>query len=141
MPLTFAGRSCIDPLALADACRDQNLPTDWLSKANTFHCPLGRGPGRGWVLLRRADLDAVALTADQELAFADDAGHRTTFRKITLVGAQCVTPGAPDDGQRAYLCELVDRRHHLARVPIDAAYNVRSPCGSDLYSDYLTHTT
>src|SRR5262249_11005897 len=51
-------------------------------------------------------------------------------QKITLVSAYCVAPGFSGDGQQPYLCELVDRRHHLARIPIDKAYNVRSADGS-----------
>jgi hypothetical protein len=96
-------------------------------------CPLGRGPGRGWVLLARTDLDTLDLTADQDLTFFDDVPGRvpTTFKKITLVAAQCVVPAR--DRRRAYLCAVVDRRERLGRIPLNAAYNLRSALtGEDL---------
>jgi len=138
MSTSYASRPCVDPALLARECRDRGIPTEsWFGRANSFAVPLGKGPGTGHVLLKKEDLDAIPRTADQRLAFLDDVGNRETLQKIVLVEATCVTPGAESDPQAVYLCELRDRRHHLARVPIDKAYNVRAADGGSRLAQTL----
>ncbi len=141
MAVLFGERPCVDPAALYRACLDATppLPTDWAGQANRFAVPLGRGPGAGAVILTRADLDALDLDADHTLSFRDDRtpNRPIDLRRITLLRSRCLTPGHRDDARAVYLCELVDRRHFLAQVPCDAAYNVRDADGTD----YLGATT
>ncbi|MFO0801453.1 MAG: hypothetical protein U0804_28645 [Gemmataceae bacterium] len=142
MATLFGGRACVDPAVLYQTCRDEGLPLDWWGKANLFRVPLGRGPGSGRVLLTLADLDALDLTADHTLSFDDDrtAAPPVRLQKITLLRAQCVTPGYRDDARAVYLCELADRRHLLAQVPLDRAFNVRDADGSGYLSESLNGT-
>jgi hypothetical protein len=136
---TFAGWECVDPASFARACAAQNPPIDtsrWHGKAGSFTVPLGRGPGRGWVLLTGAALAAIDPTADHPLVFVgSDPAHVRTFPRITLLRAECCAPGSAADPAAVYACELADRRHLLAMIPApNRAYNLRKPDGSD---DYL----
>lgn len=139
MATRFGNKSCVDPAALARDCQDQGLPLDWWGRANLFRTPLGRGPGAGAVLLTKADLDALDTAADHSLVFEDDRRPNSpiTLQRITLLRAQCVTPGHRDDARAVYLCEVVDRRHFLGLVPVDRAYNVRNADGDDYLSETL----
>lgn len=126
MSLLFGSRPCALPDVTAATLAEQGVAVDWLDRADTFRLSLGEAPGHGWVLLTKADLDALSLTADHTLTFVAEDGRQTPFQKITLIGSRCVSPGAPDDTERTFICELADRRFHLAKIPCNVAYNVRS---------------
>jgi hypothetical protein len=130
----YGNRSCVDPVRLRADCETQGLPVGWWGAANVFRNPLGRGPGEGKILLTKADLDALTLTADASLVFEDDGGRRLTLQKITLLRAKCLTPGHRDDARAVYLCDIADRRHFLAQTPIDRAFNLKNSDGSDYLS-------
>jgi len=140
MATLFGGIPCIDPAQLRESCVSRSIPTDsWWGKANSFAWGLGEKPGEGHILLRLADLDTIDLTTDHALEFANDAGANTdpvTLARITLIDAECVTPGAEGDEQAVFVCKLNDRRFHLARIPVDKAYNLSSADGES----YLTQT-
>jgi hypothetical protein len=138
MPVLFAEKPCIAPLSLAAACQDAELPAFWHKRANSFDLGAGEEPGFGWILLTRGDIDAISLTADNTLKFFDNAGNSLTFLKITLIEAKCLTPADLGAENQAYLCKVVDRRFHLAKIPVNAAYNVRSAV--DASGAYLTET-
>lgn len=130
----FGTLACTDPRTLADACRaaEPPVPTDpWFGRAGTYRCPLGRRHGSAHFLLRKRDLDALDTAADHALTFEDDAGNRVSFARLTLVKAVCVTPGHEDGPLAAFECEAADRRMHLARIPIDKGYNVKTTDGGD----------
>ena len=139
MPIYFDSNvPVIDPKQLSDACRGRRIPVDlWYGKANLFRTQPGRVPGRGQFLLMKSDLDSLTLTTDHTLTFADD-GNTLTIQRLTIVGAECVVPGAPNDPSRVYLVDVVDRRWHLARVPINLGYNLTDRTGT---GTYLTGTT
>lgn len=122
---------CVDPSALYQYCTGSTppIPTDWVGKANLFRVPLGRGPGTGGVLLRDYQLSALDLTVDHELTFADAVGNRRTLKKITLLRGRVLTPAGPDDDGSTFLVDVADRRHFLAKIPIDKAYNVPAADG------------
>lgn len=140
---TYGGFGCVDPAQFARECAQGDLPTDrWRGRAGTFTVPLGREPGRGWVLLRSADLAEIDPAADHDLVFVGaDRAHVRTLARITLVRTECVDPGSGADPNGVHLCELVDRRHFLARVPIDAGYNVRYADGSGYRAQTLSAGT
>jgi len=130
----FGTLACTDPRTLADACRaaEPQIPTDpWFGRAGTYRCPLGRRHGSAHFLLRKRDLDALGTAADHALTFEDDAGNRISFARLTLVKAVCVTPGHEDGPLAAFECEAADRRVHLARIPVDKGYNVKTADGGD----------
>jgi hypothetical protein len=136
MATAWGDRSCVDPLLLREQCLLRDLPLDpWWGKANRFEVPLGKGPGRGHILLKFGDIADLGTTSDQTLAFrGTDADHVYRLQKITLVAAQCVSPGYEGDPAGTFLCELVDRRFHLAKIPLDKAYNVYAADGSGYLS-------
>lgn len=131
MATLLGGRPCVDPAKFYRECLDRRLPADWWGTANHFALPLGRDPGRGHVLLRLADLDALGTAASHALKFSGTtAANSYTLKQITILGAKCLSPGAEGDAAAVFLAEIADRRHHLLMVPIDAAYNVTAADGS-----------
>lgn len=74
-------------------------------KANSYWCPLGPMPGRAWVLITRADFDAIRNTATHTLALGP-----LSIAPLYLVTARRISPGEPNDASAAYLVELVDLR-------------------------------
>lgn len=138
MSTLFAGRGCADPETTRAWCKAHGILTDdWWGMPNSFRLTTGREVGRGWILLRKRDLNSISLVADHSLVFSgEDAAHVVTLSPITLLHARCITPGAASDAEAVYVCEVVDRRHHLARIPVDKAYNVRKADGSG----YLANT-
>src|SRR5262245_23924645 len=138
MPALFGDERCLDPQALSRECQEQGLPLGWVGLPNSYFCPLGVNPGRGWILLLRSQLDRINQNNlyNFYLETYDQARKRVssvTHRNLLFVKAQCLTPGAADDTKSAYLCELADRRHLYTTIPIDKAYNVRSCPGSATY--------
>ncbi len=125
-------RRCVDPYTLYKSCIDNELATGtWWGKANGFQSGLGYEPGEGWILLRLEDLNKLVTTTDQTLVFSGtDDQHAITLNQLTLAAAECITPGGEGDLNGVFLCRVVDRRFHLARIPIDAAYNVSMADGS-----------
>ena len=141
MSTIFGDHLCADPVLLAESCARANppIPTDrFWGKANTFRVPIGRGPGRGHILLTKSALDALDTTTDHTLTFSgSDRDHVVSLSPITLLSAECVDPGSATDPLATYLCEVVDRRHHLAKIPVDKAYNVRTASGEGYRSGTL----
>lgn len=138
MPGKYADQSLLDPLRLRDVCIDLGAPYEhWFGKANLFRVPLGKEPGRGAVLLTKADLDAIDQTTFHDLVF-DDGKESVTLKNIYITGAKCVLPGGPGNPQDAYLVDLADRRIRYAGsfANEQAAYNLRSYDGTVLL-DYL----
>ncbi len=138
MAMIFGGAPAVDPRTLAAdlARRTPPVPCDrWLGRAGVFTLPLGREYGSGHLLLRGDALAALDATADHDLVLSGtDTSFVRTLSPITLLHAECVTPGAGTDPAAVYLCKVVDRRYHLKRVPSDWAYNVRTPDGQSYLS-------
>jgi hypothetical protein len=123
MATTFGGRSCVDPATLYSECLAARLPTDWAGRPNSFALTAGREPGRGHVLLRLADLSALDATSDHDLTFlGGDSRHAVTFKHVTLLRYECISPGGPGDPAAVFLCEVVDRRHFLQKAFFAGGY-------------------
>lgn len=126
---------CADPRPLLDYCHlaTPPLPTDWwddpTKRPNHFAIPLGRTPGSGFVLLRDQDLSDLDQTIDHTLTFRDAEGNERTLQKITFLKSRCITPGGAENDNSHFVCELVDRRWFLSRIPVDKAYNVSAADG------------
>lgn len=133
MPATLGSRPLLDPAHLFRDCRDRSLPTaPWHGLANSFRCPLGRGPGTGAVLMLARDVGGdrpLDLAKPHDLTFTDGAGRAVTFRGLTVTRAERVVSGWDDAAALPVLVRLADRRHHLARVPVHKAYNLRGDSG------------
>lgn len=117
-------------------------PEFW--KANSIHLPLGRESGRGWLLMRRGDLDEIVLNELHTLVFEDveENGLRPQSRLYvdSLVIAReplCLTPShIAGDPEAIYLVEVADSRHLARMVTLRAYYNLRArpyTTGADKY--------
>lgn len=120
---------CVDPSALYQHCVSANLPVDWVGKANLFRVPMGRGPGTGGILLTDFQLSSLNLAVDHTLTFLDSSGNSRTLRKITILRGRVLTPGGPENDNCTFLCEVADRRHFLAKIPVDKAFNIPAADG------------
>jgi len=59
--MRFGGFPVYQPQAFYDECVARRWPTDWATRANSFTCPVGAEPGRGWLLILEKDaLSALA---------------------------------------------------------------------------------
>lgn len=85
------------------------------------------------VLLLYKSLTKLDLNEPHDLVFTDDKGREFPFKDVTVVRAEAVTPSFIADPEAAFWCELADVRRIKKRLPIDKAYNVRSPAGSASY--------
>src|SRR3990172_3620985 len=141
MAAKFGSQLCTDPKILRDSCLSRGINVDswWWGRANGFDfAPVGCEHGRGWLLFDKADITALGTVADRDLIFTGtDAQHKYTLKSITLISATCITPGRDGDPLAMYLAHVVDRRFHVSRIPIDAAFNVRNADGTA----YLVETT
>lgn len=137
MSTFFGGRQCLDPAQEASNCRDLGYALGpWVGDANGFTCPLGQAPGRGRILMRRADLDAIDREALHDLVFRESQ-NVVTLKNLLIVRAVAITPGYRSDPQAAYWAEIADKRYLCRGVPFDRSYNVRSAPGGDYYSASL----
>ena len=105
-----------------------------LERANSFYCPAGRWPCRGWILLARQDydrLDRYSTTLQLNIGDTTKQDNVNTLRLLSIVQAQCVTRGLASDNNALYLVEVTDGRGILHnkwfQFPTTSAYNIRSP--------------
>lgn len=106
-----------------------------LDRANSFYCPVGRWPSRGWILMARGEYDL--LTDKYSTALRLDIGDTAApdnvlpLEKLSIVQAQCVTSGLKADLSAIYLVEITDARGILqnewVKFPLTASYNIRVP--------------
>ncbi len=104
-----------------------------LERINSFYCPNGRWPSRGWILLPRFEYNKINTYSD---AFQLNIGDPTqpdnvaTLMNLSIVQAQCVTRGLASDPNALYLIELTDDRGILYnkwfQTPTTSMYNIRS---------------
>jgi len=123
-----------DPrLVWADRRRLRSDAPPQLALANSFLCPAGRWPGRGWVLLARADYGRIAglYGTDFSLQIDDLVHPALNLKGLALVQGRCVTQGSPADPAAIYLVELTDHRGVLdnpwGQWPTSSQYNVVAP--------------
>jgi hypothetical protein len=140
--VVFAGHECVDPSTLWQHCQEAGLPTArWFGKANKFVCPLGAEAGRGHLLMRRGDIDAVNHASTHHLKFTsltNGTNHRTaTLQSLVVVAVSAAIPGVRGDADAYALVEIADRRYRYKHIPVDAAYNLRSTPGGSYYSGTL----
>lgn len=134
---TLSGKKLLDPLPELQGARANRTPTDFWLKANAFTCPIGKEPGRAYVLLTRRDLIALDRNALHSLVWTD-AGATTTFVNLVIVRADCMNLLHASDPKACYLVELADCRQQLKLSCINAQYNIRIPAppaasGTSLY--------
>lgn len=151
---TLGGRPLLDPKLHLKVCLDRGLPTEnWVGKATVFRLPLGEPPGTGAVLMAAGELAKLADGSDFDLVLSDGV-ERLHFKGLVITRVTCLSPGRGADlggaswranrkaeDAAACLVELADRRLLLARVPIDAAYNLRKADGSGYHAATLNAGT
>lgn len=105
--------------------------------ANSYVCPVGPEPGRGWLVMERADLEGMDLTEPQKLTWrgnianAKTIGSPRTFEleNLYVVNDPIRIDTSGDDAPGSlYLVEITDIRHHAKHFSaLNAAYNLRKP--------------
>ena len=105
-----------------------------LERANSFYCPSGRWPSRGWILLARAEynlLNKYSTTLQLNIGDTRLPRNVSAINNLSIVQAQCVTRGLASDLNALYLVEITDGRGILRnkwfQFPIAARYNIRVP--------------
>lgn len=105
-----------------------------LERANSFYCPSGRYPSKGWILLSRKDYNNISkysTSLQLEIGDSREADNVSVLKNLSIVQAQCVTRGLVNDENALYLIELTDKRGLLYnewfKFPLNAQYNIRSP--------------
>ena len=134
MGASLDGFSCLDPVGLRDQLAAQGMPCRWYGQPNAMEVPAGTASGLGYLLLARADLDALDLDALHDLTLTSQEtaaalAASVTLRSLLISEAVCVAPQLRGSGTEPYLVTLRDRRWLLRQVPLDKAYNVRLPVG------------
>ena len=105
-----------------------------LERANSFYCPAGRWPCRGWILLDRNNydkLDRYSTAFQLNIGATGGVDNVSTLKNISVVQAQCVTRGLASSKEALYLVEVTDGRGILCnqwfQFPTTSAYNIRVP--------------
>lgn len=131
---TARAKPVIDPKLLYKQCVEQGIPTDsWFGKANQFENPLGKGPGRGMILMTLEDLQSVGAEETHDLIFA--TGTTTdTIKNLQILRHKCCDPGGESDVAACYYVEVVDKRHQWSRLPCNRRFNMVTADGQD-YQD------
>lgn len=144
MSFTLGGMTVYDAAKAAAECRRLQLPDIVTGRANHFTCPLGGQPGRGYLILKRGDLDKLGIGGDAEafqtLKIVAVGTSAITMPKIVMTGhLEAIHPGADGDATTRYLVEIADRRwlEWERGEPLYVAYN----CRSDATGDYVEATT
>lgn len=125
----------VDPRSVReDRARFRRDSVPMLDCANSFYCPTGRWPVRGWILMARGEYD---LLNKYSTALRLDIGDTTSstnvspLKNLSIVQAQCVTRGLATDLAAIYLVEITDNRGILHnkwfQFPLTKAYNIRVP--------------
>lgn len=123
-----------DPRTVREArmrFRRDSIPL--LDRANSFYCPSGRNPCRGWILMARGDynkLDHYSTLLELEVGNPTQTNNIGTLSNLAIVQAQCVTRGLAADANALYLVEVTDRRGVLCnrwfQFPLQKFYNIRA---------------
>lgn len=134
--ITFDELPCIDAGMLLPQASAAELITQHVAgRANSFRCPLGPAPGKGWFLLPRVSLQTI-LGGE---SFASYFTHTVRFYAGAAIVA--LAPMIPiratgvsilkgrDEPEAAWLLEVADRRALLNLSAINKQYNVRRPDG------------
>ena len=105
-----------------------------LEYANSFYCPTGRWPSRGWILMARGEynlLNKYSTALRLDIGYTADPHNTLPLRNLSIVQAQCVTRGLATDVAALYLVEITDARGVLHnewfQFPFTKFYNIRVP--------------
>lgn len=118
MTIEFGGK----PVIVDDGNPDFLVARD---KANGFFCPVGPEPGRGWLLMRREDVDSLA-SVDQphtlEFAYSGPGAFTLTLQNIWMIGADRIRPGDDDSKDAIFLVKIGDPRILWVQGTTDTDY-------------------
>ena len=125
----------VDPRSVrANRARFRRDVVPNLDRANSFYCPSGRLPCRGWILLPRYEY--VKLDSYSN-SFELTVGSMSPFKSLSVVQAQCISRGIEADANALYLIEVTDGRGVLRnkwfQFPVNSQYNIRAPGYPQLY--------
>lgn len=126
--VSFGGLACLDPLTEYEEQSRLGYDTSWADKANSFSCPLGHIPGKGWILLLRSALDQLDLNTKYDLTFENiETSEKVVIKQLLITKAVCLTPGITQDPNASYLVEVIDRRWSAMNKPIEIQINILAP--------------
>lgn len=129
----FGIEAICDSKTAIDSCKFADLSTsEFLLKANSYHCPLGFDWGIGHILLLRSSLDKLDINTQYNLEFGlidinNQIISSEIFLDLLILKAICITPGFENDPDALYYCELVDKRYLAKDVDINFQCNVIAP--------------
>ena len=121
-----------------------------LAYANSIYIPGGKWPSRGWILLRRSDLNLLPNLYSRSFSlYLEDFRQRQNFssgkitlKNLSIVQARCVSRGIDSDANAIYLVELTDPigilYNRWFQYPTTSQYNLRSPAYPDLFYENTT---
>lgn len=108
-----------------------------LELANSYHCPLGKEIGRGWLFMLRDDVRKLSASTYYDLQFRSDR-TRVSFPTLYFVRSYRVTTGNSADPDSLHLVEIADKRWQASKSSIQKSYNIRPIYSSD--HDYIAST-
>lgn len=109
----LAGQPIFEPQSARENLDELGFPVEAVGEANSYTCPVGRGPGVAVLLLRKKELDALDKSALLKLTIQGGTGPALEIRHLTFRGATCILPGDRTDEQLLYRAEFADRRYRL----------------------------
>lgn len=123
---TYAGKKCMDPVAVRRFIAQQGLPElPELAETNGYRCPRGAKHGLAHVLLSKQDLTSLGAYASGDLVFRH-GDTSLTIKGLRAIDSRCVTNAADSFDTPAYLVTLADARYFLNMDGYAKSYNVRT---------------
>jgi hypothetical protein len=132
------GQQTLDPLELDQSQRDGS-PDDFIGRATSVRCPIGREAGTATLCLSRTAGDALGRN-DAHTITCYDNGTPTIFKGYYI--DRMYQANVDGDQNGAWVVELVDKRQILRMSAINSRYNCLKPLpytpATQIKSKYFT---
>lgn len=122
--------ACYDAGVLFSECQRIGVDTSWwFGKPNSFTMPRGEGPGFGYILLTKNELNDIDLDAyNHRLVFHSRELSPVVVDYLCVVDARAIAPNASSSSLTTmYLVRLADQRHLAGISTTLYNYNVPTP--------------
>ena len=125
----------LSPLVISEYLTSRRLPVTFLGKANSFLSSV-LGPGIGWILLRRSEIDAIDWTATSHSLIFEASRLSVEVSDLHIYDAVAVSGTQSSQSLDCYLVELRDKRELCKWTTLNTSYNVRTPDWADTAGYY-----